>query len=83
MKDYVARKGNRWYAVIYEGIDPITGMEVRELLGRVGVRLRARAGVEVGGLDLEVGGLGSAVQIVDVHRPAEPVPAWGGTRRCP
>ena len=25
MKGYVARKGNRWYAVIYEGLDPITG----------------------------------------------------------
>lgn len=29
MKGYVARKGNRWYAVIYEGTDPITGKEVR------------------------------------------------------
>ena len=29
MKGYVARKGNRWYAVIYEGIDPITGKERR------------------------------------------------------
>ncbi len=29
MKGYVARKGNRWYAVIYEGLDPITGRERR------------------------------------------------------
>ena len=29
MKGYVARKGNRWYAVIYEGIDPMTGSERR------------------------------------------------------
>jgi integrase len=29
MKGYVARKGNRWYAVIYEGTDPITGKERR------------------------------------------------------
>jgi hypothetical protein len=29
MKGYVARKGNRWYAVIYEGTDPVTGREVR------------------------------------------------------
>src|SRR5438105_1627884 len=29
MKGYVARKGNRWYAVIYEGIDPVTGHERR------------------------------------------------------
>lgn len=29
MKGYVARKGNRWYAVVYEGIDPATGRERR------------------------------------------------------
>lgn len=29
MKGYVARKGDRWYAVIYEGIDPVTGQERR------------------------------------------------------
>jgi integrase len=29
MKGYVARKGNRWYAVIYHGLDPITGREQR------------------------------------------------------
>jgi hypothetical protein len=29
MKGHVARKGNRWYAVIYDGTDPITGKEKR------------------------------------------------------
>ena len=29
MKGYVARKGDRWYAVIYEGLDPVTGRERR------------------------------------------------------
>lgn len=29
MKGYTARKGNRWYAVIYHGLDPITGREQR------------------------------------------------------
>ncbi|HEX9762450.1 MAG TPA: N-terminal phage integrase SAM-like domain-containing protein, partial [Acidimicrobiia bacterium] len=29
VKGYVARKGNRWYAVIYEGLDPVTGRERR------------------------------------------------------
>jgi hypothetical protein len=28
MKGYVAR-GDRWYAVIYEGLDPVTGKERR------------------------------------------------------
>lgn len=29
MKGYVARKGDRYYAVVYEGVDPITGRERR------------------------------------------------------
>ncbi|MEA1902871.1 MAG: tyrosine-type recombinase/integrase [Actinomycetota bacterium] len=29
MKGYVANKGDRWYAVIYEGLDPVTGKELR------------------------------------------------------
>jgi integrase len=29
MKGYVARKGDRWYAVIYQGLDPVTGRERR------------------------------------------------------
>jgi integrase len=29
MKGYAARKGDRWYAVIYEGLDPVTGRERR------------------------------------------------------
>jgi hypothetical protein len=29
MKGYVAKKGSNWYAVIYEGTDPVTGKERR------------------------------------------------------
>lgn len=29
MRGYVAKKGNRWYAVIYDGLDPVTGRERR------------------------------------------------------
>ncbi len=29
MKGYVACKGKRWYAVVYEGVDPVTGRERR------------------------------------------------------
>lgn len=29
MQGYVAHKGNRWYAVGYEGVDPVTGRERR------------------------------------------------------
>ncbi len=30
MKGYVAKKGKRYYAVIYEGLDPVTGKEIRK-----------------------------------------------------
>ena len=30
VKGYVAKKGDRWYAVIYEGLDPVTGKELRK-----------------------------------------------------
>ncbi len=30
MKGYVAKKGDRWYAVIYEGLDPVTGKELQK-----------------------------------------------------
>jgi integrase len=29
MRGYVAKKGNRWYAVIYDGVNPATGKEQR------------------------------------------------------
>jgi hypothetical protein len=29
MRGYVARKGDRYYAVIYEGTDPLTGRDRR------------------------------------------------------
>ena len=30
MKGHVAKKGNRYYAVIYEGLDPISSKEIRK-----------------------------------------------------
>ena len=29
VKGYIAKKGNQFYAVIYEGLDPVTGREKR------------------------------------------------------
>jgi integrase len=62
MKGYVARKGNRWYAVIYEGIDPVTGKERRrwDAAGRCRAdaeRLAARLARELEGRNDEVRGL--------------------------
>jgi hypothetical protein len=58
MKGYVARKGNRWYAVVYEGTDPITGRERRSWhpagCGRADAeRLAARLVSERGGANDE------------------------------
>lgn len=57
MQGYVARKGNRWYAVIYEGVDPVTGRDRRRwhpagtdrgeaeaLAGRLAADVRERRG---------------------------------------
>ena len=38
MKGYLAHKGNRWYAVIYEGLDPVTGRERRSWHPAGGIR---------------------------------------------
>jgi hypothetical protein len=52
MRGYVARKGDRWYAVVYEGLDPVTGRErrrwhpagtTREEAERLAERAAARA----------------------------------------
>jgi len=29
MRGYVVRKGDRWYGVVYDGLDPVTGRERR------------------------------------------------------
>jgi hypothetical protein len=62
MKGYVARKGNRWYAVIYEGPDPVTGKERRRWHAAGpcrddAERLAARLARELEGRDDEVRGL--------------------------
>ena len=54
MRGYVARKGNRWYAVISEGLDPVTGKERRRwhpagTSREEAERLAARLAAEVNG----------------------------------
>jgi hypothetical protein len=41
MKGYVARKRDRWYTVIYEGLDPVTGRERRSWHAAATVRADA------------------------------------------
>ena len=51
MKGYVARKGDRYYAVIYEGTEPITGRERRRWhpAGTEAPRVQWRLGSPTGG----------------------------------
>jgi hypothetical protein len=62
MKGYVARKGDRWYAVIYDGLDPVTGRE-RRIWHPAGTdradaeRLAARLAADVNGRNDDVRGL--------------------------
>lgn len=43
MQGYVTRKGQQWYAVIYEGLDPATGRERRRWHAAGRERRRAEA----------------------------------------
>lgn len=56
MKGYVARRGDRWYPLIYEGLDPAIGKQRRrwhpERTSREGAkRLAARLAAEMNGRD--------------------------------
>lgn len=98
MKGYVARKGNRWYAVIYEGIDPVTGKERRSWHAagpeRADVeRLAARLASELEGVNDEVRSLSFGAYLTSRWLPAKrlvlappPTTGTGATSRttsCP
>ncbi len=55
MKGYVVRKGNQYYAVIYEGLDPITGRE------------RLYAALSADGNHVRSGGLDTKT-ILEIHQ---------------
>ena len=78
MKGYVARKGDRWYAVIYEGLDPITGRERRSW--HPAGTVRADAERLAGRLAREHDGRNDPATLDDLRRlPDQPVgcPASG------
>jgi hypothetical protein len=70
MKEYVRQRGDRYYAVIYESRDPVTGKERRTWhpagtdrveAERLAVKLAAAETVRVGAVRSPIGGAG--------HRP--------------
>lgn len=78
VKGYVARKGTRWYAVIYEGIDPETGRERRRWHAAGGERadaerLAARLASELEGRNDEVRGLTFGAYLTTRWLPAKRV----------
>ena len=91
MKGYVARKGNRWYAVIYEGTDPITGRE-RRSWHPAGCergdaeRLAARLASERDGADDQARSLSFGVYLTSRWLPGKRLvlaaSTYNGYRRC-
>ncbi|MGQ0849653.1 MAG: tyrosine-type recombinase/integrase [Actinomycetota bacterium] len=90
MKGYVARKGDRWYAVVYEGLDPVTGRErrrwhpagsAREEAEQLAVRLAA----ELNGRNDEVRSLTFGGYLINLWLRGKKVnltqSTWDGYRR--
>src|SRR6266536_3500991 len=75
MKGYVANKGARWYAVIYDGLDPVTGRERRNWhpagTDRADARrLAARRAAEVNGRSAQSRGLSFGAYLTRRWLPA-------------
>lgn len=90
MKGYVAKKGDRWYAVIYEGLDPVTGKERRSwhpagTSREEAERLAARLAAELNGRNDEGRSLSFGAYLTTRWLPGKKVElarsTWDGYRR--
>ena len=90
MRGYVARKGDRWYAVVYEGLDPITGKEKRSwhpagTTREEAERLAARLAAELNGRDDKVRSLTFGAYLTGQWLPGKKInlaqSTWDGYRR--
>lgn len=90
MEGYVARKGERWYAVIYEGLDPITARERRSWHPAGTSRedaehLAAQLAGELNGRDDEIRSLTFGAYLTERWLPGKrlalAVSTWDGYRR--
>ena len=76
MKGYVAKKRIRYYAVIYEGLDPITGREIRTW-HRAGTnkadatKLAKRLAAEIKGRDDDIRSLTFGAYVLVRARPLQ------------
>lgn len=90
MKGYVVQKGDRWYAVIYDGLDPLTGRERRSWhpagSDRADAeRLARRLAAVINGRSEECRGLSFGTYLTTRWLPAKKVAVrpstWEGYRR--
>jgi len=90
MQGYVASKGDRWYAVIYEGLDPVTGKERRRwypagATREEAERLAARLAAEVNGRNDGVRWLTFGAYLTTRWLPGKKInlahSTWDGYRR--
>jgi integrase len=90
MRGYVARKGERWYAVVYEGLDPVTGGERRRwhpagTTREEAEQLAARLAAELNGRNDEVRSLTFGAYLTSTWLPGKKInlarSTWDGYRR--
>jgi len=90
MRGYVARKGDRWYAVVYEGLDPVTGKEKRSwhpagTSQEEAEKLAARLAAELNGRNDEVRSLTFGAYLTNTWLPGKRITlaesTWDGYRR--
>jgi len=90
MRGYVARKGDRWYAVVYEGLDPVTGKERRRWLPAGTTReeaeqLAARLAAELNGRNDKTRSLTFGAYLTGQWLPGKKInlaqSTWDGYRR--
>jgi len=90
MRGYVARKGDRWYAVVYEGLDPVTGRDKRSwhpagTTREEAEKLAARLAAELNGRNDKVRSLTLGVYLTNTWLPGKKInlaeSTWDGYRR--
>jgi integrase len=90
MRGYVARKGDRWYAVVYEGVDPVTGRERRRwhpagTTREEAEKLAARLAAELNGRNDKVRSLTFGAYLTTTWLPGKKInlaqSTWDGYRR--
>ncbi len=90
VRGYVARRGDRWYAIVYEGLDPVTGKERRRwhpagTSREDAERLAASLAAELNGRQDDARSLTVGVYLTARWLPAKKVAlahsTWDGYRR--